>query len=199
MKEIGITGGIGSGKSTVARIFESFGYLVYYADQRAKDLYLEDEEVKSQVVAAFGADIYTLEGQLDRKKLAHIVFNDRSQLDALNQIVHPATARDFNHWLKEVEATEYEKSFVLKEAAILYESGSHIGLDGVLSVYASKHTRMTRVLKRDGAKKEEVLARMDKQFPEQYKLHHSDYTIFNDGNHLLIPQVKEAIEYFSHG
>jgi len=199
MKEIGITGGIGSGKSTVAKIFETFGYLVYYADQRAKDLYLEDQDMKEQVISAFGPAVYTADGQLDRKRLASIVFKDRSQLEILNGIVHPATRRDFQAWLQRIAASGYNKSFVLKEAAILYESGSDQGLDGVLTVYASKNTRLSRVLKRDGAVQDEVLARMDKQFPEQFKLFKADFSIYNDGHHHLIPQVKQAVDFFSHG
>lgn len=198
IKEIGLTGGIGSGKTTVARIFESFGFSVYFADLRAKALYTEDEEMKASVIDSFGADIYTAAGELDRKKLAGIVFQDRTQLDTLNSIVHPATFRDFDRWMDQLnEGAAYDKPFILKEAAILYESGSHAHLDGVLGVYAPKQTRLERVLQRDGAVREEVLARMDKQYPESFKLFHSDFTIYNDGSHHLIPQVQAAIAHFS--
>lgn len=197
IKEIGLTGGIGSGKTTIAGIFETYGFKVYYADLRAKALYQEDADMKAEVISVFGKDIYTPEGDLDRKKLAGIVFQDREKLDTLNKIVHPATLRDFKQWMAELNQGNYNKPFILKEAAILFEAGSHVGLDGVLGVYAPKNTRLARVLKRDGVVRSEVLARMDKQFPESFKLFHSDFTIYSDGNHHLIPQVQSAINYFS--
>ncbi len=197
IKQIGLTGGIGSGKTTVARIFESFGFQVYYADQRAKALYTEDDEVREQVVQAFGSTVYTEKGELDRKHLAGIVFQDKSKLEELNGIVHPATFRDFARWMEALKSGDYAKPFVLKEAAILYESGSDAHLDGVLEVYAPKQVRLERVLKRDGTVLQEVLARMDKQYPESFKLFHADLTIYNDGSHHLIPQVQNAIHHFS--
>ena len=197
MKEIGLTGGIGSGKTTVARIFETYGFKVYYADQRAKALYQEDQVLKKEVIALFGSDIYQVDGSLDRKKLAGIVFNDRSQLNALNQLVHPATLKDFDNWIERIKASDYNKPFILKEAAILFEANTGTQLDGILTVYSPKNIRLKRVLARDGAVPEEVLARMDKQFPSVYKLLHSDQVIYSDGSHHLIPQVQRTIEYFS--
>ena len=189
MKEIGLTGGIGSGKTTVAKIFETYGYKVYYADIRAKALYQEDEELKAKVISLFGEDIYQPNGFMDRKKLAGIVFNDRSKLDALNKIVHPATLKDFEQWIASVKSSEYDKPFILKEAAILFEAGTGTKLDGILTVYAPKNIRLRRVLARDGAVPEEVLARMDKQFPSVYKLFHADQVIYSDGTHHLIPKL----------
>ena len=155
--------------------------------------------MKQQVIDAFGEAVYTPEGVLDRKYLAGIVFQDRSQLETLNSIVHPATLKDFARWLEEVKASSYDKPFILKEAAILFEAGTGTHLDGILTVYAPKKIRLKRVLKRDGATREEVLARMDKQYPSSYKIFHSDFTIYNDGAHHLIPQVQSAISYFTHG
>lgn len=197
MKEIGITGGIGSGKTTVARIFESMGYAVYFADARAKALYVEDAEVKAAVIALFGADIYLKTGEIDRKKLAGIVFQDKEKLQALNAIVHPATGRDFANWLAELEGAGYDKAFVLKEAAILFEAKAHERLHGVIEVYAPKSIRVDRVCKRDGVEPAQVLARMGKQFPELYKLRNADFVIYSDGVHHLIPQVQQAVHYFS--
>ena len=186
MKEIGITGGIGSGKSTVARIFESYGFKVYYADARAKALYTEDEEVKAAVKALFGEDIYLVDGKIDRVKLGGIVFNDNSLLKELNAIVHPATGKDFERWLGELENGGYAKPFVLKEAAILYEARAHERLDGVIQVYAPTSIRIGRVCARDGVEPEDVRARM------------ANFVIYNDGEHHLIPQVQEATAYFSN-
>ncbi len=197
IKKIGLTGGIGSGKTTVSRIFGSFGFQVYYADLRAKTLYAEDKELKDQVIRAFGKNIYTVKGEIDRRQLAKIVFQDKSKLELLNKIVHPATFRDFVKWFKVLKSGSYCKPFILKETAILYESGSDVQLDGVIEVYAPKQVRLHRVLKRDGVIPQEVLARMDKQFPESFKLFHSDLTIYNDNSHHLIPQVQNAISFFS--
>ena len=197
MKEIGLTGGIGSGKTTVARIFETYGFKVYYADLRAKALYQENEALKKEVISLFGPDIYLPDGMLDRKKLAGIIFNDKAKLQALNQLVHPATLRDFDEWIESVKASDYDKPFILKEAAILFEANTGTKLDGILTVYAPKNIRLKRVLARDGAVQEEVLARMDKQFPSVYKLFHADQVIYSDDSHHLIPQVQRAIEYFS--
>lgn len=196
MKEIGITGGIGSGKSTVARIFESLGYQVYYADTRAKALYYEDQTVINAVKASFGHDIYLPDGQLDRAKLASIVFNDKARLAELNAIVHPATFNDFARWKANLAASDYDKSFLLKEAAILFESGSHQGLDAVIQVYAPKRVRIQRVTRRDTSQRAQVLARMAHQWPDAEKIRRANYVIYNDGNHPVIPQVIAARDWF---
>ena len=197
MREIGITGGIGSGKSLVASIFESIGYKVYYADVRAKALYREDAAVMDAVKGLFGEDIYLDDGQIDRAKLAGIVFQDQGMLKKLNAIVHPATGRDFVRWRADLTANGYDKPFLLKEAAILYEAGSHKALDGVIEVFAPKETRIKRVIGRDSADRGQVLARMDKQYPELFKLRAADFVIYNDGRHMVSPQVLAAIGYFS--
>lgn len=196
LTEIGLTGGIGSGKSTVARIFETLGYQVYYADDRAKALYTEDPAVRKAVEKLFGKDIYTADGTLDRARLAGIVFNDPEQLKALNAIVHPATRRDFATWRSEM-AKGYAKPFLLKEAAILFEAGTAADMEAVISVYAPKSIRLARVCARDGVQPEQVLARMDKQWPEARKLQKADFIIYNDGTHPVIPQVMAAIDFFS--
>ena len=193
--KIGLTGGIGSGKTTVAKIFEQFGYEVYYADIRAKWLSNNDIEVRNQLIYHFGAGIYTSEG-LDRKKLAGIVFKDKNQLELLNSIIHPATYRDFEKWFAGLSA-EYSKNFILKEAAILFEAGSWKNLDGIITVYAPESIRIARVCSRDRVEPEAVRARMQNQIDEQFKRDHSDFIIYNDGQHMLIPQVRSAIEYFS--
>lgn len=195
MKEVGITGGIGSGKSTVARIFEILGYRVYYADDRAKWLMHHSLEVVQGVKELFGAEAYDSEGNLNRKKIGEIVFNDNKKLASLNGIVHPATRQDFEEWLANTPA-DYKRRFLLKEAAILFEAGSYSDLESVITVYAPRNTRIERVCQRDDTTRESVLARMENQWPDAEKIRLADFTIFNDSRHLLIPQVLSAARYF---
>ena len=194
IKQIGLTGGIGSGKSTVARIFESMGYAIYYADARAKALMTEDSELISGVKALLGQESYSPEGQLNRAFVGKEVFGDDDKLQALNALVHPAVARDYHRWISALAEQGYDKSFALKEAAILYESGSYKDSDAVIAVYAPKTVRLERVMARDGVDEAAVLARMEKQWPESKKLERADIVIYNDGEHMLIPQVMAVVE-----
>lgn len=196
MMEIGLTGGIGSGKSTVARIFATLGYEVYYADDRAKALYREDDSVIDSVKELFGADIFLADGQLDRKRLAGIVFSDKSKLAQLNAIVHPATLRDFDRWKENLIQNGYQKTLLFKEAAILFEAGSDRDLHAAISIYAPKSVRLKRVANRDGTNREQVLSRMQHQWPDIRKVHRSDFVIYNDGRHAVIPQVLAAEAHF---
>ncbi|MEL6133908.1 MAG: dephospho-CoA kinase, partial [Bacteroidota bacterium] len=193
MKNVGITGGIGSGKSLVGRIFVSLGYRLYEADSRAKILMIENPRIVEGVKGLFGAEAYLDDGTLNRAYIGKIVFNDQHKLQQLNAIVHPETGRDYLEW---VAATpkDYDKSFVLKEAAILYESGAHKSTDAVLSIYAPQSLRIQRVADRDQTDTSAVKARMDKQWAEWEKYRRADFTIINDGIHLLLPQVKAAIQ-----
>ncbi|MCB9235941.1 MAG: dephospho-CoA kinase [Bacteroidia bacterium] len=193
--QIGITGGIGSGKSTVARIFGGIGYRIYEADARARMLTQEDPEVIAEIKAAFGGEMYDAEGNLDRARLAGIVFKDPAQLQILNSIVHPATARDFTNWLAETPP-DYAKKFVIKEAAILFETGGWKQSDGIITVYAPQSLRIERVMKRDQVTEAQVLDRMANQWPDAEKFRLADFVVYNDGIHPLIPQVMEAIRYF---
>jgi dephospho-CoA kinase len=197
LMEIGLTGGIGSGKSTVARIFETLGYQVYYADDRAKALYREDESVIESVKELFGKGIFSAEGELDRKRLAGIVFSDTNKLEQLNAIVHPATLRDFDRWKSNLLAGGYDKPLLFKEAAILFEAGSDRDLQAAISIYAPKNIRLDRVANRDGTNREQVLARMQHQWPDIRKIHHSDFVIYNDGRQAVIPQVLAAEAHFT--
>ncbi len=196
MKKIGVTGGIGSGKSLICTIFEAMGYEVYYADIRAKQLMLEDANIIKRVKKLFGESAYLPDRSLNRSYIGDIVFNDKQKLQALNAIVHPATGKDFERWLRAKRAT-YSKAFLLKEAAILYESGAYKGVDAVITVYAPKHIRLQRVMKRDGVKAKSVLQRMDKQWSALRKLRQADFVIYNDGKHALCTQVIAAIQHFS--
>ncbi|HWV65939.1 dephospho-CoA kinase [Chitinophaga sp.] len=184
MLKIGITGGIGSGKSTVSRIFELLGVPVYYADDRAKDIMVRDPELAAQVKHHFGEEIYDAEGALNRKLLGNIVFNDKDKLALLNSLVHPATIRDSDNW-----ALQQHTPYVLKEAALLFETESFHHLDKVIAVFAPQPLRVHRVMKRDNVTRNEVLARIYKQIDETIKMKLSDYVIYNDEQHVVIPQV----------
>lgn len=182
--KIGITGGIGTGKSTISHVFEVLGVPVYYADDAGKQLMNNNIELKQAVKAKFGEDVYNPEGQLDRKKLAAIVFNNPSLLQELNAIVHPATIAAADEWMQHQTAP-----YVLKEAALLFESDAHLHVDKVIGVQASLSTRIKRVIERDGVTEKEVMDRIARQMDETEKLNRCDYLINNEGNELVIPQV----------
>ena len=184
--KIGITGGIGSGKSTVCQIFATLGIPVYYADAAAKRLMVEDEALVAGIRKLFGEAAYDAEGQLQRQHLAQIVFQDRRKLALLNALVHPAVARDSLAW----HAAQTKAPYTLKEAALLFESGSYQQLDQIICVRAPRALRLERVIQRDGITIEAVEARMAQQLPEAEKGERSDYLIENDGQQLLIPQVQ---------
>ncbi len=183
MLRVGLTGGIGSGKSTVAKIFEVLGIPVYYADDAAKRLMNEDEELKAKIKEAFGDDIYT-EGSLNKKQLAAIVFNDPEKLNTLNKLIHPATIKDAAAWMHKQKAP-----YTLKEAALIFESGAQQGLDYVIGVTAPAPLRILRTMQRDGVTREEVIARLDKQMDDAIKMKLCDFVINNDEQDMLLPQV----------
>ncbi|MBM3431920.1 MAG: dephospho-CoA kinase [Bacteroidetes bacterium] len=183
MLRIGLTGGIGSGKSTVARIFQTLGIPIYSADIEAKRLMREDESVRSAIQLAFGADIYTNELP-DTRRLASIVFNDPVALEKLNQIIHPATIADAKKWMQAQQAP-----YVIKESALLFESGATEGLDLVVGVYAPQALRIQRVMQRESVNRETVLARMSRQVEEEIKRRLCDRVIINDEQQPLLQQV----------
>lgn len=185
MKKIGITGGIGSGKTTVCRIFETLGIPVYYADERAKWLMSHNKKLVTDIKALFGAEAYTPEGTLNRKFLAEKAFNNRDLLQQLNTVVHPAVFEDGENWFRQQENVPY----ALKEAALLYESGGYRLLNAMIVVTAPLELRIQRVVARDNSTEEEVEARIRQQMPEEEKVALADYVIFNDGQHSLIEQV----------
>jgi dephospho-CoA kinase len=183
MLRIGITGGIGSGKSTVSKIFEVLGVPVYYADDASKRLMNEDEELKEKLRSVFGEGVY-VDGKLNRQYLSSIVFNDPLKLALLNSIVHPATIKDAEDWMLQQTAP-----YAIKEAALIFESGSQEYLDKVIGVYAPAAVRIHRVMQRDNVTRQEVFGRMSKQIDEDIKMRLCDYVIKNDEQELLIPQV----------
>lgn len=183
MLRVGITGGIGSGKSTVARIFEVLGIPVYYADDAAKRIMNEDASLREAIMSAFGPETYT-NGLLNRSVLSAIVFNNKEKLDQLNSLVHPATIRDGEKWMR-AQTTPY----AIKEAAIFFESGSHAGLDLIIGVYAPAALRIHRAMQRDNITREAVQERMSKQIQEEIKMRLCDYVIVNDEQQAVLPQV----------
>lgn len=193
MRVIGITGGIGSGKTTVCGIFAELGVAIYNADERAKAVMIENGELRGAVKAKFGDEAYNQDGTLNRPYLAERVFRSKKELAALNGLVHPAVARDFTEW----SAKHGKDRYVIKEAAILFESGAYKLVQESVLVTAPKEMRVQRVVQRDGATEEEVIARMDNQWPEEQKAELANHIVVNDGRHLLIPQVLELHRKFS--
>ena len=185
MLKIGITGGIGSGKTTVAKVFEVLGIPVYYADDAAKRLMNTDEKLKEKIQLQFGNDVYK-DGRLDRKYLSEIVFKNPEKLQLLNALVHPATLKDAERWMQN-QSTAYS----LKEAALIFESGAQEQLDYVIGVTAPDPLRIQRTMHRDNITREEVILRMDRQMDETIKIKLCDFVIKNDEQEMLLPQVLE--------
>ncbi|MBK8494668.1 MAG: dephospho-CoA kinase [Chitinophagaceae bacterium] len=183
MLKIGLTGGIGSGKSTVAKVFEVLGIPVYYADDAAKKLMNEDAALKQKIKLQFGESVYDNE-HLNKKALADIVFNDPEKLALLNALVHPATLKDAESWMQ-----SQSSPYIIKEAALIFESGAHQNLDYVIGITAPAPLRIQRTMQRDGITREAVVARMDKQMDDTIKMKLCDFVITNDEQEMLLPQV----------
>lgn len=183
--KVGITGGIGSGKTTICLIFETLGIPVYYADSRAKWLMVNDPILIQGVKKLFGEQAYLKDGNLNRSYISKLAFNDQTLLSQLNALVHPAVAKDTLKWHEEQQNVPY----TLKEAALLFESGSHLQLDKVIAVSAPEQLRVDRVVQRDQVREAQVRSRMSKQMPEAEKLTMADFIINNDEQQALVPQV----------
>ena len=190
MLKIGLTGGIGSGKSTVAKVFQTLGIPIYYADKAAKEIMNTNEALKQQIIHHFGEDIYENK-VLNRILLAQKVFNNPTQLHLLNSLVHPATIQAAEDWFVQQKAP-----YCIKEAALIFESGSQQNLDFVIGVYTPTTLRLQRVMQRDKTTKEEVQQRMDKQIDETIKMRLCDFVVTNNEQELLIPQVMALHEKF---
>lgn len=186
MLKIGITGGIGSGKTTLCRVFETLGIPVFYADTVAKQIMVTDPILIQGVKDTFGVESYTPEGVLNNKHIAGIVFNQAAELEKLNQLVHPAVFRAFETWAAQISSNV---PYILKEAALLFESGSYQLCDLNVLVVAPLATRLQRVMQRDGVTEEQVRARMDKQRSDEEKATMADMLVHNNETDSLITQV----------
>ncbi len=188
--KVGITGGIGSGKSTVAQIFSILGIPVYYADDRAKWLMNHHTKLKNQLIESFGEESFLQTGELNRAYLAKTVFSDPEKVKKINQLVHPIVGEDFNSWTAN-QSTKY----VLKEAALIFESGGDKLLDYVINVSAPLRIRISRVLMRDPNRSEEQINQIiNQQLPDEVKNEQANFVIKNVDNKLLIPQVLKIHE-----
>lgn len=185
MLKVGITGNIGSGKTTVSRIFELLGIPVFYADEQAKKIMVTDAELIEGIKQTFGSEAYFADGALNRKYIAGIVFSNDAELAKLNALVHPAVFRAFDNWAVEKNGVPY----VLKEAALLFESTSYQMCDRTLMVAAPFELRMQRILERDKITLAEAKSRDSKQFSQEKKLALANDVICNDNTQLVIPQV----------
>ncbi|MBO3700371.1 dephospho-CoA kinase [Roseivirga sp. E12] len=186
---VGITGGIGSGKSTVCQIFEVLGVPIYYADDRGKYLLSNNSSLVESVKREFGAESYSKDGQLNRSYLADVAFSNPTELKKLNELVHPAVATDFAEWVQ----SHQNHPYVLKEAALLFETESYKSLDKVICVFASKKTRVERVLLRDLQRTHEQVDQIiGQQTSDGVRRELADYSIQNDSDSLLIPQVMKV-------
>ncbi|EMR02231.1 dephospho-CoA kinase [Cesiribacter andamanensis] len=184
--QIGITGGIGAGKSTVCRIFAALGIPVYDADSRARSLQTTNSELIAGIQAAFGPEAYLPDGSLNRSWLAAQVFDSPDRLALLNDLVHPRVAEDYAHWVQQQAGAPY----VLKEAALLFEAGSYRGLDATITVSAPEGLRLRRTLLRDAQRsRQQVQEIMERQLPEGERLQRADFKIVNDEKTLVLPQV----------
>lgn len=188
MLKVGITGGIGSGKTYICKIIERLGYPVYNADVRAKELTNSNSNIKSAVKSLFGKGIY-VNGKLNRSAVAKLVFENSTLLEKLNRIIHPEVQNDFETWAN----SNSDYSIVFKEAAILFESGMYKLMDANILVTAPLNIRIGRVMERDGVSKNDVLKRISNQFSDEEKLKLANYTIVNDGKVLVLPQIINVI------
>lgn len=186
MLRIGLTGGIGSGKTTVARVFETLGIPVYDADHAAKNLMNHDPALKASIIELFGEESYQ-HHKLNRSYIAGIVFNDPEKLAKLNALIHPVTIADAEKWL----SAQQQAPYAIKEAALLFESGADKHLDYIIGVTAPEETRIKRVAARDHLDPEDVRKRIQNQMNEDEKMKRCHFVLHNDEKDLLLPQVLE--------
>lgn len=189
--KVGVTGGIGSGKSLICKVFKILGIPVFDADSEAKRLMATDATLVAAIRSEFGDAAYHSDGTVNRGYLASQVFNDTKRLDVLNALVHPTAIQAGEAWARNQHAP-----YCIKEAALLFESGSFRLNDYTILVTAPEAMRITRVVQRDGVSPEQVLARMQRQWPDEEKARLADFTIVNDGKHAIIPQVLELDRFF---
>ena len=192
MKVIGITGGIGSGKTFVCKILEKMGYSVYYSDDRAKLLMNSDFRIQKELKRLIGADAYTKQG-LNRKFVSSKLFSDPKLRQKINQLIHPVVREDFKHWKEGFQ----DEKFIFNEAAILFETGAYVNYDSVILVHAPLEIKLDRIKKRDGVCEEEVLKKMKAQWTDEEKMKHTPYHILNDGKHPIEDRISVLLKQLS--
>lgn len=185
---IGITGGMGAGKSTMCKIFGQLGVSIYDADSRAKFIMSNNQELKKTITENFGWDAYTRKDELNREYLAKVVFNNEEKLELLNNLVHPAVKNDYEQWAQE----HRDEPYSLKEAALLFESMSYKTLHKVIVIASPIETRIERIMKRDHVKREDILKRIQNQSTDRERMNKADWVIYNDGVRSLIEQTLEV-------
>jgi dephospho-CoA kinase len=186
MKVIGLTGGIGTGKTTIAKCFSLLGVPVFNSDTTAKKLY-DEKEIVSAVTEILGTTILHENGKINKSKMAEIIFNDNEKLNLIHQLIHPLVRKKFQDFC----ASNYSAVYVIKEAAILFESGSYKDCTKILSVHSPLELRLERIKKRDGSTKEEILSRIEKQWSQEKISELSDIVILNDEKELIFPKILE--------
>lgn len=186
----GLTGSIGSGKTTVADTLKALGYPVYESDWHAKQLYFY-QPVKREIHDVLGNEVFESNGQIDLKAMARVIFNDYEKLRAVNRIIHPYVAQDFEKWVE-----NQESEIVFQESALLFEAGFQDKFHYVISVSAPLELRIERVMSRNKVSRDDVLQRMQHQWTDEEKCRYADFTIINDGKHFIVPQVTKIIEDF---
>src|ERR1700752_173923 len=186
---VGLTGGIGSGKTTVAKLFQTMGCAIYNSDERAKELYF-DPTVKQQVIDLLGKEAYLSDTEINRDYISQKVFSDTLLLHKLNGIIHPAVKKDFDHFISQFD----KNTIVIKETALLFEIGIQKDLDHTILVTASPETKIERVMKRNHITKEDIEKRMHAQWTDEQKIPLADFVIYNNPSDALIPQVLKALE-----
>ena len=187
-RRLGVTGGIGSGKTTVCRIFRVLGVPVFVADNVARDLMSSDDEIRTQLNRIAGKDLY-LSGSLDRKELARLIFNRPDLLRKVNETVHPSVLRQFDNW-----ATAAESPYVIMESAILFEAGADSLVDRVATISAPVEERIARVMGRNDLSREEVIGRINNQLEDEEREEQSYYIINNSDNEMIIPEILKIHE-----
>ena len=190
--KIGLTGGIGSGKSTVAHIIEKLGFPVYFSDSQASRLMNENATIRKELQILFGQNLYDTNGTLDKNRLASLIFKDQSAIQEVNRIVHPVVIDDFKHW-----CFQQTSRLLFFESAILFEAKLISHFDAIITVYADTEMRITRVLTRDGTTREKVIARINNQLEDSFKCRHSNYTINNNAGMMILQQIFNIIQTLS--
>ena len=193
MLKIGLTGGIGSGKSTIAKIIEILGYPVYISDRRASSLMNRNQDIRQALIQRFGENIYLPEGGLNKQQLASIIFNDKRAITEVNRIVHPVVTQDFRDW-----CSVQKSKLVFFESAILFESKLESLFDYIILISTDTETRIRRVVARDSTSREKVMERINNQMPDSEKLPKSDFVIYNNDDDRIVKQIHDIIQQLNN-